>query len=265
MEKMINNKYVLLHKIGSGSFGAIYRGQNKRTTEYVAIKVEPIRSGTNLLKNESKIYQYLLGCEYVPRVKWYGKDDSAYYMVIDLLGHSLQDCINQVSTFSLALILKIGMRLFAILHAIHERRLVHRDIKPDNFLFDAHQQQQLYLVDFGICKVVQENRPSNGFVGSKNYASIRAHEYLELSARDDLESTAYMMLYFYAGWLPWNGDDRLDDILVKKTAIENSERYPIILLDVLRYARNLEHGDIPDYSILSNMFSRELDILSKTG
>lgn len=262
---MINNKYILIHKIGSGSFGEIYKGQNKRTEEYVAIKVEPIRNGTNLLKNESKIYQYLIGCKHIPRVKWYGKDATCYYMVIDLLGHSLQDCMNQLSTFSLALILKIGIKLFDILHIIHERQLVHRDIKPDNFLFDAHHREQLYLVDFGICKVVQKNRPSNGFVGSKNYASIRAHESMELSARDDLESLVYMMLYFYAGWLPWNCDDCLDVIFAKKIAIEKSERYPAILLDVLRYARSLEHGDIPDYIKLSNQFLREIEILSKNS
>jgi serine/threonine protein kinase len=56
---MINNKYKLIEKIGEGSFGAIYKGENVRTREKVAIKVEPIKEGINLLKNETKIYQYL--------------------------------------------------------------------------------------------------------------------------------------------------------------------------------------------------------------
>ena len=72
---MINNKYKLLNKIGEGSFGSIYKAENCRKREEVAIKVEPISNGTTLLKNESKIYQYLLGTKCIPQVKWYGKDE----------------------------------------------------------------------------------------------------------------------------------------------------------------------------------------------
>ena len=47
---MINNKYKLIEKIGEGSFGSIYKGENIRTREKIAIKVEPIKEGINLLK-----------------------------------------------------------------------------------------------------------------------------------------------------------------------------------------------------------------------
>ena len=53
---IINNKYKILEKIGEGAFGSIYKGQNIRTQELVAIKVEPITNETKLLKNESIIY-----------------------------------------------------------------------------------------------------------------------------------------------------------------------------------------------------------------
>ena len=88
---MINKKYNLISKIGEGSFGSIYKAENIRTREYVAIKVEPIDSGLNLLKSESKIYQYLLNTDGIPNVKWYGKDDKNYYMVINLLDKSLEE------------------------------------------------------------------------------------------------------------------------------------------------------------------------------
>ena len=56
---LINFKYKLLNEIGKGSFGTIYKGENIRTREYVAIKVEPIKNETKLLKNETNVYQYL--------------------------------------------------------------------------------------------------------------------------------------------------------------------------------------------------------------
>ena len=79
---IIQNKYKLIEKIGQGSFGSIYKGENIRTNELVAIKIEPIKNNTKLLKNESIIYQYLINSEGLPNVKWFGKDDNNYYMVI---------------------------------------------------------------------------------------------------------------------------------------------------------------------------------------
>ena len=56
---LINNKYKLVQQIGSGTFGSIFKAENIRTRELVAIKVESIKNETKLLKNESTIYQYL--------------------------------------------------------------------------------------------------------------------------------------------------------------------------------------------------------------
>ena len=83
-ELTINNKYKLIERIGSGNFGSIYKGQNIRTMENVAIKIEAIDANVKLLKNESVIYQYLNGCTGVPLVKWFWRDDKNYYMVINL-------------------------------------------------------------------------------------------------------------------------------------------------------------------------------------
>ena len=87
---LINNKYKIIEQIGSGSFGSIFKGENVRTKEKVAIKVEPIKNDTKLLKNESTIYQYLGSKHGFPVVKWFGKDTNNYYMVINLLGKSLE-------------------------------------------------------------------------------------------------------------------------------------------------------------------------------
>ena len=48
---LINNKYKIIEKIGEGSFGSIYKGENIRTNEFVAIKIESIDSNYKLLKN----------------------------------------------------------------------------------------------------------------------------------------------------------------------------------------------------------------------
>lgn len=61
MEFRVGKKYVLLKKIGAGSFGDIYSGTNLTTGEEVAIKLEPIAASHPQLIRETKIYRSLHG------------------------------------------------------------------------------------------------------------------------------------------------------------------------------------------------------------
>ena len=82
---IIGNKYKLVKKIGYGNFGTIFEGKNIRTCEKVAIKIELISDNLKLLKNESTIYKLLNGIQGVPNIKWYGKDQLYYFMVIIII------------------------------------------------------------------------------------------------------------------------------------------------------------------------------------
>jgi serine/threonine protein kinase len=267
---MINNKYIIINKIGSGSFGLIYKGQNVRTKEYVAIKVEPINDIIKMLKNETKIYQYLNDCQFVPQIKWFGKDDNNYYMVINLLGKSLQNIIDIRKKFSLTLTLKVGIKLLTIMKSIHDKGLVHRDIKPHNFLFSSNSLDKLYIIDFGFCKTylvygehIKQNK-INGLIGSANYASINSHKKMELSRRDDLESIFYMLFYFLHGSLPWS--EILDESIIaglKIDIIEHNYNLPTILLDFIKYIREIKFEETPNYFIFIDKFIKEIELISK--
>lgn len=263
---MINNKYTLIHKIGEGSFGAIYKAQNCRTREEVAIKIEPTNLAANLLKNESVIYQYLLGTPGIPQVKWYGKDINNYYMVIPLLGKSLEELLKEKQVFSLKLVYQIGIQLLQLLKSIHEKGLVHRDIKPDNFLLGANSKQ-LYLIDFGLCKAYTHNdthiemKHTKGLIGSLTYCSINAHSHCELSRRDDLESLGYMLIYFSLGGLPWRETKEEKELLKQKMEIIMHPKVPSILKEFLKYTIALEFKEAPCYEKYINIFKSELDCL----
>jgi len=257
--ELINNKYKLLEKIGEGSFGSIYKGENIRTQEQVAIKVEPISNNLKLLKNESVIYQYLVGTEGVPNVKWFGKDTVNYYMVLNLLGDSLQSVLNSKKTFSLKLVLQMGLQIFFILKSIHEKGLAHRDIKPDNFLLgNNNNKKQIYIIDFGFCKTVTNMKKTTGLIGSLTYASLNAHNYTELSYHDDLESLGYMLIYFYQGFLDWQKTEDIKLIIQMKQQVVDNEKIPVVLRNFLRSVRQLTFKEIPDYNSLINLLKREL-------
>jgi serine/threonine protein kinase len=274
MEVTINNKYLIIKKIGEGSFGTIYKGRNIRTNEYVAIKVEPIRKGTKLLKNESIIYNHLNNCVGIPSVKWFGKDKINYYMVINLLGESLQDLKNKNTSFSLKLTLQIGINIINLLKTIHNNGFVHRDIKPDNFLLGLNNKSnQIYIIDFGLCKpyIYKEKhidiKSSHSLIGSKTYASINAHDFIELSRRDDLESLGYMMLYFYLGELSWQDlkEASNEDIKYMKNNLK-LESIPEVLVNYIKYVKNMEFNENPNYYLIIDNFKRSIeDISSKTA
>jgi casein kinase I family protein HRR25 len=269
--ELINKKYRILGKIGEGSFGLIYKGENVRTRELVAIKVEPIEKDMKLLKNESVIYQYLNNVQGVPFVKWFGKDEKNYYMVINLLGDSLQSVKNN-STFSLTSVLQIGIQVIILLKTIHDKGLVHRDIKPDNFLLGLNnQRKRIYIIDFGLCKSYMNNdehnsiKKTNNLIGSLTYASINAHNCIELSRRDDMESLGYMLAFFYLGTLSWQEmvSENIEMIKKLKEDIILNDKLPQILVNYIKYVRSLEYEETPNYFLIVDNFKRELEILKK--
>jgi len=263
---LIANKYKLIEKIGSGSFGSIYKAVNIITKEMVAIKIEPINNGMKLLKNEALIYQYLSNTKKepgIPSVKWFGKDETNYYMVINLLGNSLQFIKDNNFVFSLKIVLEIGVKILLLLKSIHDKGLVHRDIKPDNFLLNINEDK-LYIIDFGFCKTYYSNKnhikmkETSKMIGTPNYASINSHNHYELSRRDDLESLGYMLIYLYIGHLDWENEKSDSKMIVLKKSIVHSNEIPLILISFIKDMMSLKFEECPDYSGIINIFNNEI-------
>lgn len=267
---IISNKYKLIEKIGSGSFGDIYKGINIRTKENVAIKVESLSNETKLLKNETKIYQYLGNIQGIPQVKWFGVDEHNNYMAMKLLGSSLTDNIKKNGPFSLKNAKYFTTQILKIVKKIHEKELLHRDIKPDNFLFGLQEDNKtLHIIDFGFCKRYLDNdgkhipyKVEKTPLGTPNYISINVHEGTEPSRRDDLESIGYVALYMLNGLLPW---DDLNDYVqeyknvnnqmkIKKMNLLKDERCPPEVTLYLSYCRNLAFEETPNYEYLLGLF-----------
>jgi casein kinase 1 len=280
-ELRVGEKYSLGKKIGHGSFGDIYLGVDILTREEVAIKLEPVKTRHPQLAYEYRLYCILSPSVGIPAVKWYGREGDYNVLVLDLLGPSLEELFTYCNRrFSLKTVIMLADQLIARLEYVHSKNLIHRDIKPDNFLIGLGKFENLiYIIDFGLAKKYRDPRthqhiPYNehkNLTGTARYASINTHLGIEQSRRDDLESLGFVLMYFNRGSLPWQGlraqtkRDKYDRISEKKmsTPIELlCMDYPAEFAIYLNYCRSLRFTDKPDYAYLRRIFRQ---LMSKRG
>jgi len=259
--KVVGNKYEIREKLGEGNFGAVYRGINVHTDNPVAIKMESMNSPAKLLKNETKIYHYLGKMSGIPELKWFGLYNMYYCMVISMLGDSLSQVVNRNHHISLNIVCSLGIKMIQIVESIHKKGFVHRDIKPDNFLFGLEKKSDLYLVDFGFCKRFVKNDGTHipeakdkTPLGTLNYISVNVHNGHEPSRRDDMESLLYMLLFMTEGKLEWSYlSEQLDYanvndfIKTRKIFYMEKESVPAFLRDMWKDCRSWSFEQKPKY------------------
>jgi serine/threonine protein kinase len=270
---MINNRYKLIRRIGSGAFGLIFSAKNVNTDEIVAVKLEPTAQA-DTLTHEAAVLQHLSGIPGIPTLRYYGIPDHNRYMVIDLYDKTLQTVsYDYKKAVPVALVRAYALQMMQILSAVHEKGFVHRDIKPENFMI-KRGDQTLYLIDFGLArtyidsetKMHRKNRiraaNADGKIsvtGTSRYISPNVHEGNEPSRRDDLISAMYVISYLLKGSLPWktSGSNESDALVEMKKKILPEELFlglPNSYVDIFKYLSSLPYDQKPDYAfILSNL------------
>ncbi len=165
----------------------------------------------------------------------------------------------------------LGIQMIDRIEWVHNKLIVHRDIKPDNFVMGRGDSAHIvYLLDFGLSKKYWSSHLNSHLkftinkklTGTARYASINALRGCEQSRRDDLEAIGYVLLYFLRGSLPWQGlkmdkkDDRYKKIYEKKkatTAEELAKGFPSEMCEYIKYTRNLDFEAKPDYNYLRGL------------
>lgn len=290
-------------KIGEGSFGVIFEGTNLLNNTQVAIKFEPRKSDAPQLRDEYRTYKILVGCREfppsagqqakcaqgaasangnvagIPNVYYFGQEGLHNILVIDLLGPSLEDLFDHCGRrFSTKTVVMVAKQMLSRVQTIHEKNLIYRDIKPDNFLIgrpNTKAQNVIHVVDFGMAKQYRDPktkqhipyRERKSLSGTARYMSINTHLGREQSRRDDLEALGHVFMYFLRGGLPWQGlkaatnKQKYEKIGEKKqtTALKDlCDGFPDEFNKYLSYVRNLGFEDTPDYDYLRDLFTKAL-------
>lgn len=279
-QDILDKRYKIIKRLGGGAFGDIYKVEKKKTGDFLAAKVEKAVKNQKhiMLFWESKLIHKLRGKTSVPNLHFVGDEKTEdgkmfHVMVMDMLGKSLEDLFQECRRkFDLKSVLHIAVQMIQRIKVVHEERIIHRDIKPDNFLVGGSEttKNTIYIIDFGLAKCYKSSdgehipfRDGKNLTGTARYASLNTHLGYEQSRRDDLETIGHVLLYFLRGSLPWQGlpgrskAEKYANIKKKKKeqSIEDlckdqAEEFR----EFMEYCRKLTFTQDPDYNYCINLF-----------
>ena len=206
-------RYKIKSELGRGGMATVYRAYDPSFDREVAIKVLPREMVHNLVfrarfKRELKLIASLEHPAIVPVYDVGEEGDGRQYFVMRYMGgDSLSDWIKKgaLSLQDTALLIE---RLASALDYAHSKGIVHRDIKPDNVLFD--ETNHPYLTDFGIAKLtesaVSATGSGGGTMGTPAYVSPEQAQGAKVDSRADIYGMGVMVYEMLTGKKPYDAD-----------------------------------------------------------
>jgi tRNA A-37 threonylcarbamoyl transferase component Bud32 len=202
--------YEIIEEIGRGGMAVVYRAYQPSMDRPVAIKVLPRQfthdpTFASRFEREAKTIAALEHSAIVP-VHDYGEYEGQPYLVMRYMpGGSLADHIQQGS-LSLEEVTSTFARVASALDAAHNKGIIHRDVKPNNILFDAYNEA--FLSDFGIVRLAEATAQltGTGFVGTPAYMAPEMARPGGVTPLIDVYALGVTLFQALTGRLPYEAD-----------------------------------------------------------
>ncbi|KAF8394281.1 hypothetical protein HHK36_020487 [Tetracentron sinense] len=209
MSEGLNRDYQVCEEIGRGRFGTVSRCFSPESGDFFACKSIDKRLLTDsidreCIEKEAKIMQLVSGNPNVVQIFDVYEDDSYLHMVIELCESS--DLYDRISkrTFSETEAAAVMSPLMEAIAHCHRLGVSHRDIKPDNILFDV--RNRLKLADFGSADLFHDGRSMNGIVGTPYYVAPEVISGRDYGEKVDVWSAGVILYTMLAGIPPFYGE-----------------------------------------------------------
>ena len=274
LNKLFFNKYRVNKLIISTLFSSVYEGIYEKLNEPVIMKFED-KTKNKLLENEAFLLYYLKGFG-IPKILSYGKCGLYNILVEEMLGLTIFQIWNSKEFKKEHMLKNISMIALQILDRfeyIHSKNIIHRDIKPNNFIVGRKDPKNIYLIDFGFAQKYRNSHTGKHIkykfikiaIGSLRYMSINGIKGYQQSRRDDLESLGYMLIYLTTKHLPWlyiedqniekyNKIKEITKIKISTLPEILCKGLPVEFTEYIKYCRNLAFEQDPDYNYLKSLF-----------
>jgi serine/threonine protein kinase len=205
-------EYEILEELGRGGMAMVYRARDRQLEREVAIKVLPFSLAfdsefVERFQREARTAAQLEHPNIIPIYR-VGRSGRVIYFVMKYLrGGSLATVVKDRKKLSPPEIRRLLTEAGSALGYAAQRGIVHRDIKPDNIMFDEFGQS--VLTDFGIAKAAsgQKLTGTGMSIGTPHYMSPEQARAQAIDGRSDIYSLGVVAYQCLTGTVPYDGED----------------------------------------------------------
>ena len=200
--KVIAERYRIIGMLGRGGMGEVYRAEDLKLGEPVALKFLPVRlaqDGAALARfhREVRLARQITHPN-VCRVFDISEDDGVPFLTMEYIdGEDLASLLRRIGRLPVEKALELARQVCAGLSAAHQRGVLHRDLKPANVMIDGKGQAK--ITDFGLADLVKDTGRPEEIVGTPAYMAPEQLFGGRLAASSDLYSLALVIYEMLTG------------------------------------------------------------------
>jgi eukaryotic-like serine/threonine-protein kinase len=213
----LGGRFEIQSVLGSGGMGVVYKAQDLKLDDVVALKMLKGAALMDLehlerLKSELKLARKITHPN-ILRTHDFGEFNGQPFISMEYVrGMTLRYLLEQSGRLPYFAALRIARQITSGLQAAHEVGVLHRDIKPENVLIEASGNSK--LMDFGIARpirrTVQGPTQPGMFVGTPTYCAPEALAGEDVDARSDIYSLGVMFSELFCGSLPYDAKGTME-------------------------------------------------------
>ncbi|AKG22057.1 serine/threonine-protein kinase [Calothrix sp. 336/3] len=236
MQMLLNNRYRVIQTLGGGGFGETFLAEDTQMPSQrrcVIKQLKPIQDNPQVyqlvqqrFQREAAILEDLGDrSEQIPRLYAYFSENNKFYLVQEYIeGQTLTALLKQQGTVSESTVKSILVSILPVLEYVHNRGIVHRDIKPDNILL-RYADGKPVLIDFGAVKetvqtvVTPSGNTQSIVIGTPGFMASEQSVGRPMFA-SDIYSLGMTAIYLLTGRLPqeWGTDPATGAVLWRQYA-----------------------------------------------
>lgn len=210
--KVLNNRYELVEKIGTGGMADVYKARCRVLKRWVAVKIlkdEFVNDEEFLERFEREAYAAgSLNHPNIVSIYDVGRDGNIHYIVMEYVdGITLKEYIRQNGALPWEEAADIAISILSALHKAHRHNIIHRDIKPQNILITSDNVPK--VSDFGIARAATTATATRKIdtVGSVHYASPEQARGGYTDEKSDIYSVGVTLFEMVTGHVPFDADN----------------------------------------------------------